>query len=117
MPRAVQYSKGSIIYFAGDKDERIYILQTGCVILTSIDVETGNPVTERVKNGEFFGAKSSLGRFPREETATARSDSIVVTMTLQEFEAIFSKNKDVIMKMLRVFSGQLRQIHKKTESI
>lgn len=117
MPRAVQYSKGSIIYFAGDKDERIYILQTGCVILTSIDVETGNPVTERVKNGEFFGAKSSLGRFPREETATALSDSIVVTMTLQEFEAIFSKNKDVIMKMLRVFSGQLRQIHKKTESI
>ena len=61
MPRAVQYSKGSIIYFAGDKDERIYILQTGCVILTSIDVETGNPVTERVKNGEFFGDKSSVG--------------------------------------------------------
>lgn len=117
MPKAVQYSKGSIIYFSGDRDERIYILQTGCVILTSIDVETGNPVTEQVKNGEFFGAKSSLGRFPREETATALSDSIVVTMTLQEFEAIFSKNKDVIMKMLRVFSGQLRQIHKKTESI
>lgn len=117
MPKAVQYSKGSIIYFSGDKDERIYILQTGCVILTSIDIETGNPVTEQVKNGEFFGAKSSLGRFPREETATALTDSIVVTMTLAEFETIFSKNKDVILKMLRVFSGQLRQIHKKTESI
>src|SRR5574344_1276033 len=117
MPRAVQYSKGSIIYFAGDKDERIYILQTGVVILTSIDVKTGNPVTEQVKNGEFFGAKSSLGRCPREETATALADSIVITMSLQEFETIFTKNKDVILKMLRVFSGQLRQIHKKTESI
>lgn len=117
MPKAVQYTKGSIIYFAGDKDERIYILQKGLVILTSTDIETGAPVTEQVKNGEFFGAKSSLGRFPREETATALQDSLVVTMTLQEFEAIFSKNKDVILKMLRVFSGQLRQIHKKTESI
>ena len=117
MPKAVQYSKGSIIYFASDKDERIYILQQGVVILTSIDVETGNPVTEQVKNGEFFGAKSSLGRFPREETATTLADSIVITMSLQEFETIFSKNKDVILKMLRVFSDQLRQIHKKTESI
>ncbi len=117
MPKVMQYSKGSIIYFAGDKDERIYILQQGLVILTTIDIETGKPVTEQVNNGEFFGAKSSLGKFPREETATAFADSTVVTMTLQEFETIFSKNKDVIMKMLRVFSSKLRQIHKKTESI
>lgn len=117
MPKAVQYSKGSIIYFAGDTDDRIYILQNGVVILTSIDIETSSPVTEQVKNGEFFGVKSSLGRFPREETATALSDSVVICVTLQEFETIFSKNKDVILKMLKVFSGQLRKIHKKIESI
>ncbi|MBQ0163342.1 MAG: Crp/Fnr family transcriptional regulator [Treponema sp.] len=117
MPKAVQYKKGSIIYFAGDRDERIYILQKGLVILTSTDVETGASVTEQVKNGEFFGVKSALGHFPREETATVLQDTIAVTMTLKEFEMIFSSNKDVILKMLRVFSGQLRQMHKKTESI
>ena len=117
MPKAVQYTKGSIIYFAGDHDERIYILQKGLVILTSTDIETGTPVTEQVKTGEFFGVKSALGHFPREETATVLQDTIAITMTIQEFETIFSSNKDVILKMLRVFSGQLRQIHKKTESI
>lgn len=117
MPKAVQYTKGSIIYFAGDRDERIYILQKGLVILTSTDIETGAPVTEQVKTGEFFGVKSSLGHFPREETATVLQDTIAITMSLQEFETIFSSNKEVILKMLRVFSGQLRQIHKKTESI
>lgn len=117
MPKVVQYTKSSIIYFAGDIDDRIYILQKGLVILTSNDIETGSPVTEQVKNGEFFGVKSSMGHFPREETATALQDSVVVTMTLREFEVIFSSNKDVILKMLRVFSGQLRQIHKKTESM
>ena len=117
MPKVVQYTKASIIYFAGDSDDRIYILQKGLVILTSNDIETGSPVTEQVKNGEFFGVKSSMGHFPREETATALQDSVVVTMTLREFEVIFSSNKDVILKMLRVFSGQLRQIHKKTESM
>lgn len=117
MPKAIQYTKGSIIYFSGDKDERIFILQKGLVVLTSIDVETNSPVTEQVKNGEFFGVKSALGHFPREETATVLHDTVAVSLTVQEFEQIFSSNKQVIMKMLRVFSSQLRMMHKKTESL
>lgn len=117
MPKAVQYTKGSIIYFAGDRDERVFILQQGVVILTSTDIETGAPITEQVKAGEFFGVKSALGRFPREEEARVLTDTLVVSMSVLEFEKIFSSNQQVILKMLRVFSGQLRQIHKKTESI
>ncbi|MCK9170449.1 MAG: Crp/Fnr family transcriptional regulator [Treponema sp.] len=117
MPKAMQYTKGSIVYFAGDKDERIFILQKGILVLTSIDIESNQPVTEQVKNGEFFGVKSALGHFPREETATALADCVAVVLTVMEFEQIFSGNRPVIMKMLRVFSNQLRQIHKKTEAI
>ncbi len=117
MPKAMQYTKGSIIYFSGDKDERIFILQKGNIVLTSTDIETGVPVTEHIKEGEFFGVKSSLGHFPREETATVVTESITIALTVQEFEKMFSGNKQVILKMLKVFSNQLRAIHKKTESI
>lgn len=117
MPRVVQYAKGSIVYFSGDKDERIFILQSGIVILASLDIETNQPVTEQVKNGEFFGVKSALGHFPREETATVLTDSVAVVLTIPEFENIVGGNKQVLMKMMRVFSNQLRQSHKKTESI
>ena len=117
MPKAMQYSKGSIIYFEGDMDDRIFILQKGSVLLTSTDIESGNPVAESVKNGEFFGVKSAFGHFSREETATVLVPTVVVCLTVQEFELLFSNNKQLIMKMLRVFSNQLRQIHKKTESI
>lgn len=117
MPRAMQYTKGSIIYFAGDKDERIFILQKGFVILTSTDIESGISVTEQIKEGEFFGVKSALGHFPREETATVVADAVTISLTVQEFEKMFSSNKQVIMKMLKVFSNQLRALHKKTESI
>ncbi|MCI1207984.1 MAG: Crp/Fnr family transcriptional regulator [Treponema sp.] len=117
MPKAMQYTKGSIIYFAGDKDDRVFILQKGLVILTSTDIESNTPITEQVKNGEFFGVKSALGHFPREETATVLFDSIIISMPVTEFEKLFSSNRQLIMKMLRVFSNQLRQIHKKTDSI
>src|SRR5574344_709448 len=117
MPKAVQYTKGSIIYFSGDMDDKVFILQKGIVVLTFNDIETNQPVTEQIKVGEFFGVKSSLGRFPREETATSLSETIVVSMTVLEFEKVFSSNQQVILKMLRVFSNQLRQFHKKIESI
>ena len=117
MPKAMQYTKGSIIYFEGDRDERIFIMQSGAVLLSSTDIESGLPTAEQVKNGEFFGVKSALGHFGREETATALVPTVAVALTIQEFEALFSNNKQLIMKMLKVFSNQLRQVHKKTESI
>ncbi|QTQ12447.1 Crp/Fnr family transcriptional regulator [Treponema parvum] len=117
MPKAVKYTKGSIIYFSGDKDDRVFILQSGIVILTTHDIESNSQITEQVKTGEFFGVKSALGHFPREETATVLTDSIVITMNVAEFETLFSSKKDVIIKMLRVFSHQLRMVHKKIESI
>lgn len=117
MPKTMQYTKGSIIYFSGDRDERIFILQKGYILLTSVDIETGSSVVEHIKEGEFFGVKSAFGHFPREETATVLTDSVTVSMSLSEFEQLFSTNKAVILKMLKVFSKQLRNIHKKTESI
>ena len=116
MAKAMQYTKGSVIYFEGDHEERIFIMQQGAVLLSSTDIESGLPVAEQVKAGEFFGVKSALGHFAREETATALVPTIAVALTVQEFETLFSNNKALIMKMLRVFSNQLRQIHKKTES-
>lgn len=117
MPKLVNFSKGSIIYFEDDYDEKIYILQKGVILLTTIDPETKVTVSNQVRPGEFFGVKSALGRFPREETANVLADSQVIALTVPEFEANFSGNKQIIMKMLRVFSSQLRQIHKRIEQI
>ena len=116
MPKAMQFTKGSIIYFEGDRDDRIYIVQSGSVLLSGTEMESGMAVAEHIKNGEFFGVKSALGHFQREETATALVPTVAVALTVQEFEILFSNNKPLIMKMLRVFSNQLRQIHKKIES-
>ena len=40
MPKAMQYTKGSIVYFENDNDDRVFILQKGRVVITTTDVET-----------------------------------------------------------------------------
>ncbi len=117
MPKAMVYKKGALIYFEGDTDERIFILQKGLLVASMSDIEADSKINESIRPGEFFGTKSALGHFPREETVTAVSDSVCIAMSVAEFEQNFSSNKQVIMRMMRVFSGQLRQVHYKTESI
>jgi len=117
MPKPLQYRSGSLIYFQGDPADKIYILQTGKVSLVYQDIETGVDVKDAVQPGEFFGVKSALGRYPREENAVALSDTTVMIFTVPEFEAVAMANTRIIMKMLKVFSNQMRRVHKQVSKV
>ena len=117
MPKAISYTKGSIVYFEGDIDERIFILKQGQLVIMRKYIETQGTESELLKSGEFFGIRSAIGHVPREETVTALSECQCLVLSIPEFEALFSSNKQLMMKMLKVFSGQLRQVHKKIDSV
>jgi len=117
VPKAIRYRANSIIYFKGDVSDKIYILNSGKVSLNYTDIETGQEVHDLIKTGEFFGVKSAFGRYPREETAVVLQDSAVIEFTVPEFEQLISKNTRIIMKMLKVFSNQLRRIHKQVQNL
>jgi TolA-binding protein len=116
-PKAVNYRANSIIFFNGDASDKVFVLNKGKVSLNYIDIETGQDIHELIKVGEFFGVRSAMGRYPREETAIALQDSTIIAMEVPEFEQLVSKNTRIILKMLRVFSNQLRRNHKRVQSL
>ena len=116
-PKAAQYKANSIVYFKGDLNERVYILKSGRVVLKYNDIETGQEMQDLIQTGEFFGVKSALGKYPREETAIVLQDSSMIAFSVPEFEQLAMKNTRIIMKMLRVFSNQLRRIHKQVRNL
>ncbi len=117
MPKPVRYKANSIVYFKGDLNESVYILKSGSVILKYIDIETGQELQDIISTGEFFGVKSALGKYPREETAFVVKDAEMLSFTVPEFEAVVMQNTRIIMKMLKVFSNQLRRIHKQLSNL
>ena len=117
MPKPFQYRSGSVIYFQGDAAEKIFIVQSGKVNLSYQDTETGEDVHDLVQPGEFFVVKSALGRYPREENAIAIQDAAIMAFTVPEFEALAQANTRIIMKMLKVFSNQLRRIHHQVSNL
>ncbi len=117
MPKPNVYKANSVIYFQGDQSEKIFILKSGKVLLKTQDIETGEELKELISTGEFFGVKSALGRYIRDETCMALQDAEVLVFTVAEFEQLVLSNTRIIMKMLKVFSNQLRRIHHKVENL
>lgn len=111
------YKPGSVIYFRGDTGDKIYVLKNGRIMLTSEDIETGEEIQERVGVGEFFGVKSAFGKYPREENAQVLAQSDVIIFSVPEFEQYAGANTRVVLKMLKVFSTQLRRIHTKVTNL
>jgi CRP-like cAMP-binding protein len=118
MPKHLQYRAGSLIYFQGDAADKIFLLKTGKVHLVYQDIETGEDAHDLVQPGEFFGVKSALGRYPRDENAvTLQDNTAIMAFSVPEFEALVMSNTRIIMKMLKVFSNQMRRIHKQVSNL
>lgn len=117
MPKATQYKTNSVIYFQGDVGDKIFILKAGKILSKSTDIETKEEINELVAPGEFFGVKSALGRYPRDESVMVLADSEVLLFTVPEFEQLVLSNTRIIMKMLKVFSNQLRRMHGKVQNL
>lgn len=117
MPKAAVFRANSVIYFQGDIEEKIYVLQKGKVQLSYVDMETGKKINEIIQTGEFFGVKSALGHYPREENAVVLEDAAVLVFSVPEFEQFAAQNTRIILKMLKVFSNQLRRVHRQVENL
>ncbi|MCL1993652.1 MAG: Crp/Fnr family transcriptional regulator [Spirochaetes bacterium] len=118
MPKPLKYNLGSLIFCQGDVADKVFILQSGKVNLVSQDIETNADIHDLVQVGEFFGAKSALGRYVREENAVVITDQVsVMAFSISEFEAFLMSNPGVVMKILKVFSKQMRRIHKHEENL
>jgi CRP-like cAMP-binding protein len=118
MPKPLQFNTGALIYYAGEEANKIYILKSGKVSLVYTDIESGSDVRSPVQPGEFFGVKSALGHFPREENAIAMANNtVVMAFPVPEFEALAVSNTRIIFKMLQVFSNQLRRVHNQVASL
>ncbi|MCS7204356.1 MAG: cyclic nucleotide-binding domain-containing protein [Leptospiraceae bacterium] len=117
MPTIKEYSRGAVIYFEGDKSDKIYLLQSGQVILIYNSLDGSKEEKYIVKVGEFFGVKSALGKYPREETAQVVGSARVVILSLEEFQKLALSNTRLVLQMSKVFSRELRQIHAKIREI
>lgn len=110
MPAERKYTAGSIIYFDHEVGDGIFILKSGQMDLSYIQPESGEKITKELAQGEFFGLKSAIIGHTRDEVAEAVSEVLTIEFKIPEFEAYVSKNVELMKRLLRVLSNQLRNL-------
>lgn len=105
-----KFKQGSIIYFDHEVSDSIFILKAGRVDLSYIQPESGEKITKEISQGEFFGLKSAIINHTRDEIAEAVTDAVTIEFKIPDFEAYVSKNVELMKRLLRVLSNQLRNL-------
>jgi CRP-like cAMP-binding protein len=110
VPVEKRFRAGSVIYFDHEIGDTLYILKSGEVELSFTEPETGEKIQKPVQIGEFFGLKSAIIGHTRGEVAQALTDVVTIEFKAAEFEAYVATNVELMKRLLRVFSGQLRNL-------
>lgn len=110
MPVERKFTAGSIIYFDHERGDSIFILKSGRVDVRYVQPESGEKIVKTLNLGEFFGLKSAIINHTREEVVEAVTDALCIEFKVAEFETYVSKNVELMKRLLRVLSNQLRNL-------
>jgi len=110
MPIERRYTQGSIIYFGHEIGDSIFVVKSGRIDISYIQPESGEKITKTLNQGEFFGLKSAIINHTREEVVEAVTESVAIDFKIPEFEIYVSKNVELMKRLLRVLSNQLRNL-------
>ncbi len=110
MPIERKFTAGSIIYFDHEVGDSIYILKSGRVDISFVQPESGKKIVKTLAIGEFFGLKSAIINHTRDEIAEAVTDVLTIEFKVTEFESYVSTNVELLKRLLRVLSNQLRNL-------
>jgi len=116
MPQIKNYKKDSIVYFRGDQRRDIFLIKEGKVLVESKGLNNEN-IRAILTSGEFFGLKSAIAGFNKEETVTVIEDSVIILFTVLEFENLIKTNPNIGLKILKALSSDLRAIGKEEKRL
>lgn len=104
----VKYPAGEKIYLEGEIGTEMYAIRSGEVEITKTFKGLARPLT-LLRRGDFFGETSLLEDLPREETARARTDVVLVRVNGTILDAMLKTNAEVAVRMMRRLSRRSRE--------
>lgn len=112
---ASHFAAGQPIYEEGDTATLLRVVVYGAVKLSQYTEDGKEILVDMLKPGEYFGSVNKLGNDTYTETATAQSDSCILSIGNREFRSVLNTNPSVAVSVLDITTDKLtsarEQIH------
>ncbi|MFN2315672.1 MAG: Crp/Fnr family transcriptional regulator [Gemmatimonadales bacterium] len=107
--RERRYPKGSMILAQGDPGEALYLLAAGQVKVVLIHEDGREVILSVLGVGAFFGEMALLDQEPRSAHVVAMTDSLLLQLRREDFQARLRSGPEVAIALLRELSRRLRR--------
>jgi CRP/FNR family transcriptional regulator, cyclic AMP receptor protein len=100
----VTYKPGEIIFSAGDKGDKMYMIRTG-----EVEIERGGKIVETLSAGGIFGEMALIDGSPRAATARAKTACEVAPITEKSFLFLVHETPYFAIAVMRTLADRLRR--------
>jgi CRP-like cAMP-binding protein len=109
--------KNEIIYFADEPSNSIFLLKEGHVKLTRISDDGKEAITAILRPGEIFGELAIAGGSIREDTAIALDETIICTISKENFENLLIENPKLNLRITKIIGMKLQRVERDLENL
>lgn len=102
------YAQGDIIFQEETPGDLLYMLVTGSVKLSRVDLEGHEKTLAILHPPEFFGEMALFSDHMRSATASALSDTTVLVLYQEEFLTLLRRFPDIGLNVTRTLATRLR---------
>lgn len=111
------FEKNEMIYMAGDKGEKLYVINSGKVKIARI-TDTGKEQVIRVLGpGEFMGELSLFSTSTLKDNGQALSETVVCIIDGKSLKLLMKKHPEIAFKVMEELSERLEDTESLIENI
>ncbi|HHV99619.1 MAG TPA: Crp/Fnr family transcriptional regulator [Clostridiaceae bacterium] len=114
---AQTFEKGDMIYRAGDKSDKLYVLHTGRVKISRFSINGKEQVIRVVEPGEFMGELSLFSSLPMTDNAEALETSTMCVIEGARLKELMKKYPAISFKVMEELSQRLERAESLIEKI
>lgn len=102
-----KYKKGQVLFFEGDVEDKLYIVNKGKIKVYKYNKEGREQILHILSDGEFVGDMSLLKKGKFQFNAEALEDTYICTIAKDDFDRIITSNPEITLKILEVLHDRL----------
>jgi CRP/FNR family transcriptional regulator, cyclic AMP receptor protein len=104
-----KYKKRQIIYFEGNRPNRLYYVVKGKVKAYKRNDEGKELVVELYNAGDFFGYTALLEQTTYKETTEPMEETEIALIPKEDFEELINHNHEIARKFIRLLARNIRE--------
>lgn len=112
-----RFEKGSYVYMANDLGGKLYVLHSGRVKISRININGKEQVLRIVEPGEFMGELTLLSNTPLTDNAEVLEKTLMCMIDGNKLKELMNKYPSIAFKVMEVLSKRLEQAESLIEKI